>query len=93
MVLSITIGSDAPILRRKVASFHVQPGLAGVRGAVHVAVTCRYRGRPGGATAPAFNHFDLEFRSRDTISLKVNLSAPPVTPIPTPVSIFTILPG
>ena len=38
-------------------------------------------------------HFDLEFRSRDSISLKVNLSAPPVTPTPTPVSILINLPG
>ena len=34
---------------------------------------------------------DLEFRSRDNINLKVNLSEPPVTPRPTPVSIFTNL--
>lgn len=36
--------------------------------------------------------FYLEFRSRDTISLNVNLSAPPVTPTPTPVSIFNAFP-
>ena len=36
------------------------------------------------------NYF-FEFRSRDTISLNVNLSAPPVTPTPTPASMFTIL--
>jgi hypothetical protein len=42
-----------------------------------------------GATAGRVQFFFLEFRSRDNISLNVNLSAPPVTPIPTPVSIFT----
>ena len=36
-------------------------------------------------------HF-LEFRSRDSISLNVNLSAPAVTPYPTPASIFRALP-
>ena len=43
-------------------------------------------------TSVALHHFlGREFRSRDSISLNVNLSAPAVTPKPTPVSIFTVL--
>jgi len=40
------------------------------------------------ATAGGVQFFVFEFWSRDNISLNVNLSAPPVTPIPTPVSMF-----